>query len=98
MGNNLVIPEIHVQSQLVIDTVHPERRHITDSAFQGTIDYEFRCQQIREYPEWIAWFLILIVLCLAFDTGNLTALMRIRVGYDLASVQPDLRIEPSLPV
>ena len=53
MSNDLVIPEIHVQSQLIIDTVCPERCHITDNAFQGTIDYELRRQQIREYPEGI---------------------------------------------
>ena len=79
MGHDLIIPEIHIQRQLIVDTVHPECCHITDDAFQRPVNNQLGRQQVREYPERIAWFLILIVLCLAFDTGNPAALMRIRV-------------------
>ena len=96
MTDNFVIPQIHVQCELVINTLHTEGRHITYNALQWSVNLHFRQEQIGENAVWISRFLVFIVLCFALNTSGFTAFVGIRIRKDKPGIQANLSIQPAI--
>ena len=94
MADNLIVPEVHVQGQLIVDALDTERGHVADNALKRPVNAEFCGKQIREYSSRIAWFLILVVLCFALNSCNPAAFVRIRIRKGSAGIQTNLGIQP----
>ena len=62
MRYDLVVPEIHVERQLIVNAMHPESGHVADNAFQRASNDELCRQKIREDPERMALLLIPAIL------------------------------------
>ena len=77
VSNQLIVPEIHVQRQLVVGTFHVKGGHIAYDALHWTVYVEPGKQQIRKCLKRIAWLLIFVVFGNTLDPGNLTALVSI---------------------
>lgn len=96
MADNLIVPEVHVQGQLIVDTLDTERGHVADNALKWPVNAEFCGKQIREYSSRIAWLLILVVLCFALNSRNPAAFVRIRIRKGSAGIQTNLGIQPPI--
>ena len=92
MADDLIVPEIHVQGQLVIDAFHIKSGHVAYNALQWSVNLYFGQEQIGEHMGRIARLFVPVMLGAAFDPRNFTAFVRIRVGEDKACVEPDLGI------
>ena len=79
MADNLVIPEIHVQSEFVVNAFHAKCSHIAHNTLQRSVDLHFGQKKIGKYPVWITRLLVLVMLGLALDASGLAAFMCIRV-------------------
>ncbi len=98
MADDLVVPQIHIQRQLIIYALHIESRHVADDALKRPVDSQFCHKQIREYTARIARLFVPVMLCPAFDPGNFAAFMGIRWGKHEAGIQTYLGIEPPIAV
>ena len=79
MADGLVVPQVHVQRQLIVDALHIACRHITDDALHRPIHIDLGEQQVRVDPARFSGLLIAIVVRLALDPRRLTALVRILI-------------------
>lgn|GEM_PF-4315773 len=79
VSENLVVPKIHVQGKLIVNTLHIESCHVTDNTLQGSVNLHFAHEQVRIYLKRISGLLILVVFRLALYSENLAAFVRIRI-------------------
>lgn len=96
MAYNLVVPQIHVQRQFIIHSLHIEHCHVADDALQRPVDLDFRKKQVREDAVRVSGLLVLVMLRLALDPGHPAAFMRIRIRKGKPCVQAQLCIEPPI--
>ena len=95
MGENLVVPEIHVQRKLV-NTLHIESCHITDNTLQWPVNLHLGHKQVRIDLERVSGLLVLIVFRPALHTERLAAFVRVRIRHHSACIQTDFGIQPSV--
>ena len=76
VADDLVVPQVHVQRQLIVAALHIECRHITDDALHRPIHIDLGEQQVGVDPAQLSGFLIAIVVRLALDPCRLTALVQ----------------------
>src|SRR5699024_1187627 len=92
VSENLVVPKIHVQGKLIVNTLHIESCHVTDNTLQGSVNLHFAHEQVRIYLTRISGLLILVVFRLALYSENLAAFVRIIISHVNACIQTDLGI------
>lgn len=77
MTDNLVVPQIHVQRQLIVDTLYIECRHVADDALERAIHIDLGEQQVGINPARLSRLFIVIVFRFALDSRRLAALVSI---------------------
>ena len=92
MGDKLVVPQIHVQCELIVGAFYIEGGHIAHNAFHRSVDVDAGKEQIRKRLKRVSWLLILIVLGYALDSSDLAALMGIGVREYDPKIQLDLGV------
>ena len=98
MTDNLVVPQIHIQCELVIDTFHVKGCPIAHNTLHRSIDLHFGQEQIGKDSVWITRLFVLVMFRFALNTSGLTALMGIRIRKNKSGVQTNLRIQPTVTV
>lgn len=92
MGENLVVPEIHVQRKLIVNTLHIESCHVIDNALQWPVNLYFGHEQVRICLERVTGLLVFIVFRLALHSERPAAFVRIRIRHDGACIQTDFGV------
>lgn len=96
MGEDLVVPEIHVQRKPIINALHIESCHITDDTLQWPVNLHLGHKQVRIDLERVSGLLVLIVFRPALHPERLAAFVRVRIRHHIACIQTDFGIQPSV--
>ena len=98
VSDDLVVPEVHVEGQLPIRPVRPERGHVRYDALHRPIRLKRGHHQVRERLPCLSRRLVGEVLRLGLYPGESAASVGVLVGHDEAGVEPYLGVEPTVSV
>ena len=98
MGEDLVVPEIHVQRKFIVYAFHIESCHVTDNALQWPVKLHLGHEQVRIYLERVSGLLVFIVFRPTLHSERPAAFVRIRIRHDSACIQTDFGVQSSVSV
>jgi hypothetical protein len=92
MADDLVVPKVHIESELVIDALHIEGRHVTHDTLQWPVNLHFRQKKVRKYAVRITWLLVLVMLGTALNSCGFAAFVSIGIRENKSGIQADLSV------